>query len=160
MHCVISPVRKRFQRGRGGTARNSWQYQQFGFHIDFAQLRHASVQLHQRLHALENAHVREANDLDELEAGVLAEAVHGLGDAEHGAHDVVAAVAQRPELLQALEGAFDARFPAGFEHYLYLEWMWAVHDPEYVLAVHQPEARGGALQVVDRLPHVPLGAED
>ena len=83
----------------------------------------------------------EANHPDELEAGVLAETVHVFGDAEHGADDIMAAVAERPELLQALEGAFDSAFPAGFEHHFHLEWMRAVHYPEHVLAVHQSEAR-------------------
>lgn len=104
--------------------------------------------------------MREANLLDELEAGVFAEAVHGFGDAEHGADDIVAAVAQRPELLQPFERAFDPPVPARFEHRLHLDRMRAVDDPEHILAAHQAEAGGGALQVVDGLPHVPLGAED
>lgn len=139
---------------------DSWNYQQSRLHIHFAQFRNAPAQLHQSLHALEHAHMGEANLLDELEAGVLAEAVHGFGDAEHGADDIVAAVAERPELLQALERAFDPAFPTCFEHRLHLDRMRAVHHPEHVLAAHQPEARCGALQIVDCLSHVSLGAED
>lgn len=82
----------------------------------------------------------EANHLDELEAGVFAEAVHGLSDAEHGADDIVAAVAQRPELLQAFECGFDSAFPTGFEYHFHLEWMRAIDYSEHVLAVDQAEA--------------------
>lgn len=40
-------------------------------HVNLAQLRNTPAELQQRLHAVQNAHMREADFLDELEFGVL-----------------------------------------------------------------------------------------
>ena len=102
----------------------------------------------------------EADLADEFEAGMLAQAVHGLDDAEHGADDVVAGVAEAPELLEALERLLDLAFPAGFQHGLDLDRVRTVDDLEDVVAAHEAEAGVGALQVVDGLAHVAFGAKD
>lgn len=129
-------------------------------HVDLTQARHAPAELEQRLHALEDLHVREADLADELELGVLAERGDGLGDLEHGADDVVARVAEAPEVLERVQGAVDVALVAGLEHGLDLDGVRRVDDLENVVAADEAEAGVRALQVVDGLAHVALGAED
>jgi hypothetical protein len=97
---------------------------------------------------------------DELELGVLAQRVDCLCDAEHGADDVMARVAQVPELAQRHHGVVDALLVAALYHGLHFDRMWAVDDFEDVVAVDEAEAGVGRLQVVDCLSHVAFGGED
>lgn len=53
------------------------------------------------LHALEDAHVREADLADELEFRVLTEGWDRLRDLEHAADDVVRGVAECPGIMLA-----------------------------------------------------------
>lgn len=103
--------------------------------------------------------MREADLADELELRVLAQRRDRLGDLEHGADDVVARVPQIPELLQGIQRALDVALVAGLQHGLHLDGVGRVHDLEDVVAAHEAEARVRALQVVDGLAHVALGAE-
>jgi len=69
------------------------------------------------------------------------------------------AIPQIPQLAHARDGLFDARAVARFDDRLHFDRVRTVDDAEDVFTAHEPEARGRALQVVDGLTHVALGAE-
>jgi len=112
------------------------------------------------LHAFEDAHVGEADFLDELQFGMLAQGIDCLGDLEHGADDVVARVSQVPEFVQRGQGFVDSLLVAALDHGLHLDRMRAIHDPEHVIAVEKSKAGVGTLQVVNRLSHIAFCGED
>ncbi len=101
----------------------------------------------------------EPNLPDKLQPHALAQPVHALRDPKHRADDIMAAIPQLPQLAHAAHSLFDAALVARFDDRLHLDRMRAVDDTKHVLAAHEPEARGCALQVVNRLPHIPLGAK-
>lgn len=103
--------------------------------------------------------MREADLADELELGMFAERRDRLGDLKHGADDIVARIAQIPEILQRIQGALDIALVAGLQHGLDLDGMRGIDDLEDVVAADEAEAGVRALQVVDGLAHVALGAE-
>lgn len=148
-HIITSPLRPSRRR-----------YKQPGLHIDLTQLGHTTTQLQQGLHALQDPHMRKANLADKLQAGMFTERRDGLGDAEHGTDDIVAGIAQSPQVVQGVQGGVDFPLPAGLDHGLHLDRVGRVHDAEDVVAAHEAEAGPGRLQVVDGLAHVALGAED
>ena len=102
----------------------------------------------------------ETDLANKLQPRMLAQPVHALGHAEHGADDVVARVAQVPQLVQRLQRGVDLGLPARPDHRLHLDRVRRVHDAEDVVPAHEPEPGPRRLEVVDRLAHVPLGTED
>jgi hypothetical protein len=70
-------------------------------HVELAEFRHAASQLEVCLHALEDAHVREADLADKFKLRVFAEGRDRLRDLEHTADDVVRRVAECPEIMLA-----------------------------------------------------------
>ena len=71
----------------------------------------------------------------------------------------MAAVPQAPKLLHALDRAIHLPLPARLDDRLHLDRMRRVHDLEHILPAHETEPGGRGLQIVDRLPHIALGAE-
>ncbi len=69
-------------------------------------------------------------------------------------------VPQTPKLVQRVQCRVDLALPARFDHRLHFDRVRTVDDAEDVVAAHEAEAGPGALQVVDGLAHVALGAED
>jgi hypothetical protein len=78
-------------------------------HVDLAQPRDAARQLQESLHALEDAHVGEANLFYEFELGVLGQRGDGFCDFEHGRDDVVARVAEVPGELSVSSASQSGR---------------------------------------------------
>lgn len=70
--------------------------EQLGLHVNLAEFRDTTTELQQRLHSIQDTHVRKSNLLDELQLGMLRERGNGLGNPEHGANDVVRGISQRP----------------------------------------------------------------
>lgn len=48
-----------------------WRLKKLRFHVDLAEFRHTAAQLKERLHPVQDAHVRKANLPDELQLGML-----------------------------------------------------------------------------------------
>ena len=94
---------------------------------------------------------------DELQPSVLAQPRHRLRHPKHARHDIMAAVPEAPQLMQPFNGLLDLRLPARLQHRLHLDRVRRVHHPKHILPGHEPEPGPRALQIVDRLPHVPLG---
>ena len=65
-----------------------------------------------------------------------------------------------PELLQRLQRRVDVAPVTGLDHRLDLDRMRAVDDLEDVVAADETRTLVRALQIVDRLSHVPFGRED
>lgn len=129
-------------------------------HIQPTQPRHAPAQLQQRLHALQDLHMRKPNLLDKLELSMLAQRRDRLGDLEHGRNDIMTGIPKIPQLPQAVQRRINITLVARLEHRLHLDRVRAIHHLEYIISAHEPEARVRRLQVIDRLPHVTFGAED
>ena len=102
----------------------------------------------------------EPNLSDELQPRMLTQSWHRLRHAEHSAHDIMAAIPQIPQVLNPFRRTVDLSFPACFDDRLNLYRMRRVNDLKDVLARHETEACKRRLQVVDRLPHIPLSTED
>lgn len=96
---------------------------------------------------------------NKLQPHPFAQPLHALRNPEHRANNIMTAIPQVPELAHARDGLFDARLVARFYHRLHFYRVRAIDDAEHVFAAHEPEARGRALQVVDRLAHVALGTK-
>lgn len=103
--------------------------------------------------------MREPNLLDKLQLGVLAQRRNRLGDLEHGTNNIMTRVPQVPQLPEAIQRCVHVPLVARLEHGLHLDRVRTIHHLEHVIPRHEPEARVRRLQVVDRLPHVSLGAE-
>lgn len=104
--------------------------------------------------------MRKPNLLDKLELGVLAQRRNRLCDLEHGADNIVTRIPQVPQLPQPVQSRIDITLVAGLEHRLHLDRVRAIHHFKDILPAHEAEAGVCRLQVVNRLPHVSLGAED
>lgn len=128
-------------------------------HIYLAQPRHTPQQLHQRLHALQHPHMTEPNLPNKLQPRMLTQPRHRLRNPKHRTHDIMAAIPQTPKLLHALNRTIDLPVPARFDDRLHLNRMRRVHNLEHILPAHEAEPGGRGLQIIDRLPHIALGAE-
>lgn len=73
-----------------------WWFEQLRLHIDLTELGHAATQLQQRLYAIQDAHVRKSNLLDELEFRMLGQCRNRLCHPEHGTDDIVRRVSEVP----------------------------------------------------------------
>ena len=91
---------------------------------------------------------------------MLTQSVHALGHAEHGADDIMARVPQIPQIIQRFQRGVDFAFPTRLDHRLHFDGVRRVHDAEDVVPAHEPEPGPRGLEVIDRLTHVALGAED
>ena len=121
--------------------------------------RHQAAQLQQRADALEHAHVRPADLADVLELDGLRQLVHGLHHTEHRRDNVQCRVAERPHLVELVERRIDLAPVARRQQLVQQHRVRLVAHLEHVVRTHEPLARPCRLQVVDRLPHVPLGGE-
>ena len=115
--------------------------------------------LEQRVEAVEHAHVAEADLLNELELEFLVEGLI-FGDAEEGAHDVEAAKAAVPELLDDRVGLLVVGERRGLQALAHEQRMRLVAHLKHILGRDEAEARHGGLCVVERLTHIALGGED
>jgi hypothetical protein len=66
-----------------------WWCEQVRLHVNFAQFRQTAAQLQERLHSLQDAHMGEANLLDEFKFRMFRERRNLLSHPEHSAYDVV-----------------------------------------------------------------------
>lgn len=139
---------------------SSRRHKKAWLHVDLAQPRHTAEQLHQSLHPLQHPHMAEANLLDELQPRMLTQARHRLRNPEHSAHDIMAAIPQIPKILHSFSRIINLPFPTRLDDRLDFDRMRRIDDLEHVLSRHEPEACGSRLQIIDRLAHIPLSAED
>lgn len=68
---------------------SGWWFEQPRLHVNFAQFRQTAAQLQKRLHSLQDAHMGEANLLDEFKFRVFRKRRNHLSHPEHSAYDVV-----------------------------------------------------------------------
>jgi hypothetical protein len=73
-----------------------WSLKQFGFHVDFAELRDTATQLEKCLNTLQYPHMSESNLLDELELRVFRQNWNAFGHFEHSADDIVRRITKIP----------------------------------------------------------------
>lgn len=73
-----------------------WRLEKLWFHVNLAEFGNAATQLKQRLHPVQDAHMREANLFDEFQLGVFRERRDRFGHSEHSANDIVGRVSQGP----------------------------------------------------------------
>lgn len=73
-----------------------WNFKQFGFHVDFAELRDTATQLEKCLNTLQYPHMSESNLLDELELRVFGQNRNAFGHFEHSADDIVRRITKIP----------------------------------------------------------------
>lgn len=70
--------------------------EQLRLHVNLAEFRDTTTQLQQRLHSIQDTHVRESNLLDEFQLRMLRERGNSLCHPEHSADDIMRGVSQRP----------------------------------------------------------------
>jgi hypothetical protein len=97
---VTVPVknRRRFSEARGLSTQpySCWGVKQFGFHVDFAELRDTATQLQECLDAFEYPHMGKSNLFNELQLRMFRQDWDTFGHFEHSADYIVRRVAQIP----------------------------------------------------------------
>ena len=115
--------------------------------------------LKERRGTVHNLHMLQSDLLDELELEVLGHRVR-LADPEDVGDDVLGGVAELPEVVHDLVGGVQLALGAVGKHVLDEERVGLVANLEHVGGLDDAEALVCRLEVVQGLPHVPLGGED
>lgn len=123
-----------------------------------AQTRKQRRHLQQRVHSVDDFHVRLANLADKQEFELLVHR-HALADAEQVADDVLGGVTQAPKLLHDFVRVVDVAVDAMLQHVLNQQRMRLVAHFEDVVADDPSKSIRSRLEIVERLPHVALSSE-
>mmetsp|Transcript_13494 Transcript_13494/g.19822 ORF Transcript_13494/g.19822 Transcript_13494/m.19822 type:complete len:322 (+) Transcript_13494:110-1075(+) len=123
-----------------------------------AQPAQQAQQLQQRVQPLGDPHVGQAYLPQHRQlAGFLH--LQLLPHPKEGPNDVHGGIPRFPQIFQVLLGPIDVVLQALVEHALGPQGVGLVADLEHVLRGDAAKARVGRLQVVEGVPHVPLGCE-